>query len=77
LDFEMDSADHEAGHKVACPVLVLWGDKSHVEQHFDPRKAWPQYASHIVGMRAVPSGHYPQEQAPKETYQELDRFLRA
>jgi haloacetate dehalogenase len=77
LDFEMDSADYEAGHKVACPVLVLWGDKSHVEQHFDPRKAWPQYASHIVGMRAVPSGHYPQEQAPKETYQELDRFLRA
>jgi haloacetate dehalogenase len=77
LDFEMDSADYEAGHKVACPVLVLWGDKSHVEQHFDPRKAWPQYASHIVGMRAVPSGHYPQEQAPKETYEELDRFLRA
>jgi haloacetate dehalogenase len=77
LDFEMDSADYEAGHKVACPVLVLWGDKSHVEQHFDPRKAWPQYASHIVGMRALPSGHYPQEQAPKETYEELDRFLRA
>jgi hypothetical protein len=25
----------------------------------------------------VPSGHYPQEQAPKETYEELDRFLRA
>jgi len=75
LDFEMDTADYEAGNKITCPVLVLWGDKSHVEQYFRPREAWPQYAANIAGMRAVPSGHYPQEQAPQETLEELDRFL--
>jgi len=77
LDFEMDSADYEAGRKIGCPVLVLWGDKSHVEHHFKPREAWPRYATNVVGMRALPSGHYPQEQAPEETYEALDRFLRA
>ena len=45
--------------------------------HFKPREAWPRYATNVVGMRALPSGHYPQEQAPEETYTELDRFLRA
>jgi len=75
LDLEMDTADYEAGNRITCPVLVLWGDKSHVEQHFKPREAWPPYAANIVGMRAVSSGHYPQEQAPQETLEELDRFL--
>jgi haloacetate dehalogenase len=77
LDFAMDSADYEAGRKVTCPTLVLWGDKSHVEQYFKPREAWPRYAVNVVGMRGLPSGHYPQEQAPEETYAELDRFLRS
>jgi haloacetate dehalogenase len=76
LDFQMDTADYEAGRKIDCPVLVLWGDKSHIEQYFKPREAWPRYAANIVAMRSVPSGHYPQEQAPGETYDELDRFLR-
>jgi haloacetate dehalogenase len=77
LDLEMDTKDYEAGRKIACPVLVLWGDKSHVEQYFNPRKAWPRYASNIIAMRPVPSGHYPQEQAPQETCEELERFLRS
>ena len=66
LDFEMDTADFDAGHKITCPVLVLWGDKSHVEQYFNPREAWPQYATNVVRYVVVPAGHYPQEQAPDE-----------
>jgi haloacetate dehalogenase len=77
LDFEMDTEDFEAGNKVSCPTLVLWGAKSHVEQYFKPRKAWPQYASDIVGFEALPAGHYPQEQAPDETYRALASFLTA
>jgi haloacetate dehalogenase len=76
LDFAMDTADFEAGHKVTCPVLVLWGDKSHVEQYFNPREAWPLYATNVVQYIVVPAGHYPQEQAPDEVYTALDRFFR-
>ena len=28
-DFEMDTADHQAGRKIACPLLVTWGARSH------------------------------------------------
>ena len=77
IDFETDTADFEAGNKIRCPVLVLWGAKSHVEQHFKPREAWPQYASNVVRYAALPAGHYPQEQAPEETYEELRGFFKS
>ena len=76
IDFEMDTKDFEAGNKIKCPTLVTWGAKSHVEQHFKPREAWPRYASDIRGFVPLPSGHYPQEQAPEETYSALDKFLK-
>jgi len=71
LDFEMDKADHEAGRRIACPVLVIWGEQSHTEKMFDARAAWPLYASNIVKFSPLPCGHYPAEQAPEETYREL------
>jgi haloacetate dehalogenase len=77
IDFEMDKADFEAGRKVRCPTLVLWGEKSHTNKLFDPRETWPQYAENIVRMQALPCGHYPSEQAPEETYAELRGFFRS
>ena len=76
-DLKMDTADFEAGRKVKCPTLVLWGEKSHTNKMFDPRTTWPQYAESIVRMQALPSGHYPSEQAPEETYAELRGFFRS
>jgi haloacetate dehalogenase len=77
IDFEMDTADFEAGRKVACPALVLWGERSHTNRHFDPREAWPRYCARLVRMAVLPSGHYPSEQAPEETCAELRQFFRA
>lgn len=76
IDFEMDREDFEAGRKVGCPALVLWGQQSHTERHFAPREAWPRYCARIDRMVALPCGHYPSEQAPDETYQELRQFFR-
>lgn len=77
IDFEMDKADFEAGRKVRCPTLVLWGEKSHTNKLFDPRETWPKHAENIVRMQALPCGHYPSEQAPEETYAELRGFFRS
>ncbi len=77
IDFEMDKADFEAGRKVKCPTLVLWGEKSHTNKLYDPRATWPKYADNIVRMQALPCGHYPSEQAPEETYAELRGFFRS
>lgn len=76
IDYEMDKADFEAGRKIGCPVMVLWGDKSHV-QTSNPRDVWPCYASNIFDLCPVPSGHYPQQQAAAEVYQNLYRFFTA
>ena len=77
IDFELDTADFEAGRKVECPTLVLWGERSHTNRHFTPRDAWPAYASNIVRFACLPCGHYPSEQAPEETYAELRGFFRS
>jgi haloacetate dehalogenase len=76
VDMEMDTADFDAGRKVQCPAAIFWGEKSHTEKFYDPRKAWPQYASNIVRIRPLPCGHYPAEQVPDEVSEELLEFFR-
>ena len=77
IDMQMDTADFDAGRKIECPVAVYWGEQSHTEKFFDPRKAWPQYCSDIVKMRPLPCGHYPAEQVPDIVYEELRGFFKA
>jgi haloacetate dehalogenase len=76
-DFEMDRRDLEAGRRIECPVLVLWGERSHVERSFEPLEAWSHYAARIAGACKLASGHYPAEQAPEETYEALIGFFKA
>ena len=76
VDLAMDTADFDAGRRVECPVLALWGTKSHTAHHHDVLNAWPQYCANIAGMHALDCGHYPVEQAPEETYRLLAGFFR-
>ena len=76
VDMAMDTADFEAGRKIECPVAVYWGELSHTEKFFDPRKAWPQYAANIVKLQPLPCGHYPAEQVPDLVYEELREFFK-
>jgi haloacetate dehalogenase len=75
IDLEHDEADLEAGRKIACPLLVLWGAKGNVGRLFDPMAIWRERASDVRG-RAMPSGHNIQLEAPAETLSELRTFLR-
>jgi haloacetate dehalogenase len=76
VDMAMDTADFESGRKIECPTAVYWGELSHTEKFFDPRKAWPQYASNIVKLKPLPCGHYPAEQVPDLVYDELREFFK-
>jgi haloacetate dehalogenase len=76
VDMKMDTEDFEAGRKIECPTAIFWGQHSHTEKFYDPRKAWPQYCSNIVKMRALPCGHYPAEQIPDDVYTELREFFK-
>lgn len=75
IDLQVDTEDFESGRKIQCPAMVLWGEHSHTSRHHDPARAWADYASNIERARALPCGHYPMEQAPEETYQELRAFF--
>ena len=74
IDFAHDEADLH--RKLTMPALVLWGELSHVQRSFKPIEAWRERASEVRG-RMLPCGHYPAEQAPEETYDELRRFFAA
>jgi len=73
IDLVHDEADlHQ---KLAMPVLVLWGERSHVNRSFQPIEAWRERAIDVRG-KMLPCGHYPAEQVPDETYAELRAFFR-
>ena len=74
IDLVHDEAD--LATRIAMPMLVLWGEKSHVNRSYRPIEAWQERASDVHG-RMLACGHYPAEQAPEETYSELRAFLRA
>jgi haloacetate dehalogenase len=72
IDLVHDEADLST--KLAQPVLVLWGEKSHVNRSFKPIEAWRERAIDVRG-KMLPCGHYPAEQSPEETYVELRSFF--
>jgi haloacetate dehalogenase len=76
IDLEMDEADVQAGRKMDCPLLLLWGATGGVGRNQKSMEIWPRYASDIRAGKALPSGHYVQEEAPEETYTELRAFFR-
>jgi haloacetate dehalogenase len=75
VDLEMDAKDFAAGRKITCPTLILWGATGGVGRNQKSEEIWPQYATDIRGMKALPCGHYLSEEAPEETYRELRDFL--
>jgi haloacetate dehalogenase len=75
VDLDMDTADFEAGKKVTCPAMILWGEKGGVGRNHNAAAIWSRYATRIERTATVPSGHYLQEECPDETYRELRGFF--
>jgi haloacetate dehalogenase len=75
IDLDQDRASRQAGHKIACPLLVLWGDQGKIGHWYDPLAIWRQYASFSVTGGAMPSGHYIAEEAPDETVAQFLGFF--
>jgi haloacetate dehalogenase len=77
IDLDMDTVDFEAGKRVTCPTMLLWGAKGGVGRNHDAAAVWAPYATNIVAAQTVPSGHYLQEECPDETYAALRGFFAA
>jgi len=72
----IDLKHHEAdnGRKVACPLLVLWGENSGVGRMYEPLTVWREWADNVSG-HAVPGGHFLPEEAPRETLEAMLAFF--
>ena len=72
IDLEHDRADLD--RRIQMPMLVLWGERSHVNRSYKPIDAWNERAADVRG-KCLPCGHYPAEQVPEETLAELLAFF--
>ena len=68
---------HDAESKaqrIACPLVVLWGERGIVHRFFKPIDDWRAVARDVRG-KALPCGHYLAEEVPEETLRELTAFF--
>jgi haloacetate dehalogenase len=75
IDLEQDRASRDAGIKVECPTLVLWGAKGKLNQWYKPLEIWRGYCAAEVSGGAIESGHYLAEEQPAEVLQYIESFL--
>ncbi len=73
-DLALDAADREAGHKLSCPVLVLWPGADAVPGRPTPVEVWRRWADDVAGA-ATGGGHLQPEDAPDEVLGSLIPFL--
>jgi haloacetate dehalogenase len=75
IDLEHDRASRAAGRKVACDMLVLWGDQGRLHRHFKPLDLWAAQCEGSVTGEPVPAGHFIPEELPDFTAQRLAAFF--
>ena len=74
IDLEHDRADRNAGNRIRCPTLVLWGANGVIEKCFQPLDDWGRVAADVRG-HTLPSGHYIPEEIPEILVSELTGFF--
>ncbi len=49
IDYPLDEADRQAGRRIACPVLALWGAKGSMGEWYDVLGLWRDWADDVQG----------------------------
>jgi haloacetate dehalogenase len=73
-DLADDDGSFDAGQKISCPVLVLWGGRGFVGQAYEPLSIWREYAADVRGA-ALAAGHFLPEESPDLVLERLADFL--
>jgi haloacetate dehalogenase len=67
-------ADDLGRRRIACPLLVLWGNEGIARRAEDPLAAWRPWSDDLRG-QGVPGGHFCPEESPAETLAALVEFF--
>jgi haloacetate dehalogenase len=65
VDVEHDTADRQAGRRIAVPTLAMWQDPGEMVLPFDPADVWSSWVSDLH-TRVLPGGHFLPEDCPGE-----------
>ena len=78
IDCEIDRADRDAGRRIACPVLALWGGRRRggAAAAAGPLDTWRRWADRVEG-GPVDCGHFLPEEAPDAVAPALAAFFGA
>ena len=74
LDRVHDQADRDAGRKIACPVLVVWGRRYLTAKDAAPLDSWGEWAEDAREI-ALDCGHFVAEEAPEACAAALRDFF--
>jgi haloacetate dehalogenase len=72
---DFDDDERDLGRKLACPMLVIWGELGKMHTLFDVLGTWKEKAGRAEG-HPLPCGHFIPEEAPDELLADLRPFLR-
>ena len=76
VDLAHDQLSRDQGHKVACDMGVLWGEKGVVNRFFKPLALWQAQCAGQVTGQVVPAGHFIPEELPELTASALQAWMR-
>ena len=74
IDMELDSSDRDAGRRIACPLLVIYGAAGLAGKTATPLDTWSTWGDDVSGA-PVDAGHFMVEENPRETLRVLLSFL--
>jgi haloacetate dehalogenase len=79
IDLEHDRASRaeqaHGGGKIACELLLLWGERGVVQRLFQPLALWQAQCAGRVTGQALPAGHFIPEELPAQTASALLDFF--
>jgi haloacetate dehalogenase len=73
IDLKHDAADLD--RKIACPLLVLWGERGPMGRLYDVLAIWRERGKNVTG-KALPAGHNLQEEVPDLVLAEIRTWLK-
>jgi len=76
IDLEHDRDSRARGHRIACDLLVLWGERGVVNKLFKPLALWQAQCAGRVTGQILPAGHFIPEELPQATATALLDFFR-
>jgi haloacetate dehalogenase len=73
-DLAFDTIDHNAGNKITCPVLALWGQGRRKGFVNNSLEVWEEWCEDVRG-EPIACGHFLAEENPEDTLAAVLPFL--